>query len=112
MPLLIPTTALSWATTMTLCSVNDTNYLPYCNVYSRHTKQPIEKVFVDKGYLPSVISLRDPPPTFLKQSIDKWSHRTALGKNNQGTKKEEDYHNWKQPEALSNLQELPEFADN
>ena len=26
------------ATTMTLASVNDTNYLPYCTVYSRHTK--------------------------------------------------------------------------
>jgi IS5 family transposase len=38
------------ATTMTAASVNDTNYLPYCTVYSRHTKQPIEKVFADKGY--------------------------------------------------------------
>jgi len=38
------------ATTMTPCSINDTNYLPYCTVYSRHTKQPIEKVFADKGY--------------------------------------------------------------
>jgi IS5 family transposase len=38
------------ATTMTPASVNDTNYLPYCTVYSQHTKQPIEKVFADKGY--------------------------------------------------------------
>ena len=38
------------ATTMTPCSVNDTNFLPYCTVYSRHTKQPIKKVFADKGY--------------------------------------------------------------
>jgi IS5 family transposase len=38
------------ATTLTPASVNDTNYLPYCTVYSRHTKQPIEKVFADKGY--------------------------------------------------------------
>jgi IS5 family transposase len=38
------------ATTMTPASVNDTNYLPYCTVYSRHTKQPIEKVYADKGY--------------------------------------------------------------
>lgn len=38
------------ATTMTPASVNDTNYLPYCTAYSRHTKQPIEKVFADKGY--------------------------------------------------------------
>jgi IS5 family transposase len=38
------------ATTMTPASVNDTNYLPYCTVYSRHTKQSIEKVFADKGY--------------------------------------------------------------
>ena len=38
------------ATTMTPASVNDTNYLPYCTVYSRHTKQSIEKVYADKGY--------------------------------------------------------------
>ena len=38
------------ATTMTPASVHDTNYLPYCTVYSRHTKQPIEKVYADKGY--------------------------------------------------------------
>lgn len=38
------------ATTMTPASVNDTNYLPYCTVYSRHIKQPIVKVFADKGY--------------------------------------------------------------
>jgi IS5 family transposase len=38
------------ATTITPASVNDTNYLPYCTLYSRHTKQPIEKVFADKGY--------------------------------------------------------------
>ena len=38
------------ATTMTPASVNDTNYLPYCTVYSRHTKQPIDKVYADKGY--------------------------------------------------------------
>jgi len=34
------------ATTMTPASVNDTNYLPYCTVYSRHTKQPIKKVLI------------------------------------------------------------------
>jgi IS5 family transposase len=38
------------ATTITPASVNDTNYLPYCTAYSRHTKQPIEKVYADKGY--------------------------------------------------------------
>ena len=38
------------ATTLTPASVNDTNYLSYCTIYSRHTKQPIEKVFADKGY--------------------------------------------------------------
>lgn len=38
------------ATTMTPASVNDTNYLPYCTIYSRHTKQPIDKVYADKGY--------------------------------------------------------------
>jgi len=47
-PLLISITAL--ATSITPASVNDTNYLPYCTVYSRHTKQPIEKVYADKGY--------------------------------------------------------------
>jgi IS5 family transposase len=39
------------ATTMTPASVNDTNYLPCCTAFSRHTKQPIEKVFADKGYV-------------------------------------------------------------
>ncbi len=38
------------ATTLSKASVNDTNYLPYCTVYSRHTKQPINKVYADKGY--------------------------------------------------------------
>lgn len=31
-------------------SVNDTNYLEYCTVFSYHTKQPIEMVYADKGY--------------------------------------------------------------
>lgn len=39
-----------FATTITPASVNDTNCLPYCTAYSRHTKQPIEKVYADKGY--------------------------------------------------------------
>ncbi len=38
------------ATTMTPASVNDTSYLSYCTIYSRHTKQPIAKVFADKEY--------------------------------------------------------------
>ena len=38
------------ATTLTPASVNDTNFLPYCMVYSRHTKQPVKKVYADKGY--------------------------------------------------------------
>ena len=38
------------ATTITPASVSDTNYLPYCTAFSRHTNQPIEKVFADKGY--------------------------------------------------------------
>ena len=38
------------ASTITPASVNDTNYLSYCTVYSHHTKQPIEKVYADKGY--------------------------------------------------------------
>ena len=33
------------ATTMSPASVNDTNYLPYCTTFSRHTKQKIEKVY-------------------------------------------------------------------
>ena len=48
------------ATTMTPASVNDTNYLQYCRVFSRHTKQKIKQVYADKGYLPSGISLREP----------------------------------------------------
>ena len=38
------------ATTITPASVNDTNYLKYCTVFSRHTKQKIKKVYADKGY--------------------------------------------------------------
>jgi IS5 family transposase len=38
------------ATTMTPASVNDTNLLDYCTVYSKHTQTPIEKVYADKGY--------------------------------------------------------------
>ena len=37
-------------TTISLASVNDTNYLKYCTVFSRHTKQKIKKVYADKGY--------------------------------------------------------------
>jgi IS5 family transposase len=37
-------------TIMTPASIHDTNYLPYCTIYSRHTKQPIDKVYADKGY--------------------------------------------------------------
>ncbi len=38
------------ATILTPASEHDTNYLPYCTVFSRHTKQPIEKVYADKAY--------------------------------------------------------------
>ena len=38
------------ATTISPASVHDTNYLQYCTVFSRHTKQPIKKVYADKGY--------------------------------------------------------------
>ena len=38
------------ATAMTPASVHDTNYFSYCTIYSRHTKQSIEKVYADKGY--------------------------------------------------------------
>ena len=37
-------------TTLTPASVNDTSYLPYCSLFSKHTKQPIKKVYADKGY--------------------------------------------------------------
>ncbi|MBC8391602.1 MAG: transposase [Deltaproteobacteria bacterium] len=38
------------ATTLTPASVHDTNYLPYLTIASCHTKDPIEKVYADKGY--------------------------------------------------------------
>ncbi len=38
------------ATTISPASVHDTNYFPYCTVYSRHTKQKIEKAYADKVY--------------------------------------------------------------
>ena len=58
------------ATTTNPASINDTNYLPYCTAFSRHTKQKINKVYpmkyvqrtfapqfhrtgANKGYLPS-----------------------------------------------------------
>ena len=36
------------ATTITQASVHDTNYFQYCTVYSRHTKQPIEKGYAGR----------------------------------------------------------------
>jgi IS5 family transposase len=38
------------AATLTPASVNDTNYLEYCTLYSRHTIREITKVYADKGY--------------------------------------------------------------
>ena len=38
------------ATTLTPSSIHDTNYLPYLTIASCHTKDPIEKVYADKGY--------------------------------------------------------------
>ena len=38
------------ATTMTPSSIHDTNYLPYLTIASCHTKDPIKKVYADKGY--------------------------------------------------------------
>jgi len=38
------------ATELTPSSVNDSIYLPYCVAGSCHTKDPIKKVFADKGY--------------------------------------------------------------
>jgi len=38
------------ATEMTPASHHDSPYLPLCVAYSCHTKEPIKKVFADKGY--------------------------------------------------------------
>jgi len=38
------------ATTLTPASIHDSNFLPYCTAFSRHTKQKIKKVYADKGY--------------------------------------------------------------
>ena len=38
------------ATTMTPASESDSVYLPYLTIASCHTKDPIEKVYADKGY--------------------------------------------------------------
>jgi IS5 family transposase len=38
------------ATMMTPASVHDSNYLPYLTLASCHTKNPIGKVYADKGY--------------------------------------------------------------
>lgn len=38
------------ATTLTRASVHDTNYLAYLTIASCHTKDPIGKVYADKGY--------------------------------------------------------------
>lgn len=38
------------ATVLSKASVHDTNYLAYCTIYSRHTKQKFAFVYADKGY--------------------------------------------------------------
>ena len=38
------------ATELSPASVNDSIYLPYCVAASCHTKEPIKKVYADKGY--------------------------------------------------------------
>jgi len=38
------------AATLTPAATNDTTFLPWCTAYSRHTKQPLKKVYADKGY--------------------------------------------------------------
>ncbi|MCP3940024.1 MAG: transposase [Desulfobacteraceae bacterium] len=37
-------------TVLSRASVNDTNYLAYCTLYSRHTKHKLAIVYADKGY--------------------------------------------------------------
>jgi len=39
-----------FTTVLSPASVNDTNYLVYCTIYSRHTKHPLVMVYADKGY--------------------------------------------------------------
>ena len=43
-------TGLVLATTMTPASVHDSTYLEYLTLASCHTKEPIKKVYADKGY--------------------------------------------------------------
>ena len=38
------------STTLTPASVNDSKYLPYCTLTSRHTDKKIKAVYADKGY--------------------------------------------------------------
>ena len=38
------------AATLTPASEGDSKYLPYLTIASCHTKDPIEKVYADKGY--------------------------------------------------------------
>ena len=38
------------ATVLSRASVNDTNYLAYCTLYSRHIKHKLAIVYADKGY--------------------------------------------------------------
>jgi len=38
------------AATLTPAATSDTTFLPWCTAYSRHTKQPLKKVYADKGY--------------------------------------------------------------
>jgi len=35
---------------MTKASFHDSPYLPYSTIYSHHTQDPVNKVYVDKGY--------------------------------------------------------------
>jgi IS5 family transposase len=35
---------------MTPASHNDSQYLPYCTIYSLHTDQNLQTVYADKGY--------------------------------------------------------------
>ena len=37
-------------TVLSKASINDTNYLPYCTLYSRHIKHKLSIVYADKGY--------------------------------------------------------------
>ena len=60
------------ATTMTPASESDSVYLPYLTIASCHTKDPIEKVYADKGYY------GEPNSGFLRLNEINYDHKIQL----------------------------------